>query len=111
MKGLFYILTAYLVGEILSILSGRFMPASVLGMLVLFVALRTKAIKTADVRIASKLLLDNMPLFFVPVGAGLMTAYALIQEHVWAILIAIVASTVLVIISVGLLQQKMKRKI
>lgn len=110
MKGLLYILTAYLIGEVLSILMGRFMPASVLGMLVLFAALRLRAVKTGDVRIASKLLLDNMMLFFVPVGVGLMTSYALIRDHLWAIIVSIVFSTFIVMIVVGRLQQRIGRK-
>ena len=89
---------------------GRFMPASVLGMLVLFAALRFRAVKMPDVRIASKLLLDNMMLFFVPVGVGLMTSYAIIREHLWAILASIVLSTVIVLVVVGRLQQRIGRK-
>lgn len=110
MKGLFYLLAAYLAGEVLSVLTGRFMPASVFGMLVLFLALRLRAVKTADVRIPSKLLLDNMALFFVPAGVGLITAYALIRDHLWAILVALVVSTALVIVFVGRLQQRLNKK-
>lgn len=110
MKGLFYLLLAYLAGEMLSILTGRFMPASVLGMVVLFIALRFKAVKVSDIRVPSRLLLNNMILFFIPAGAGLITVYALIKEHLWGILAALTLSTVLVIVFVGMLQQSMNRK-
>ncbi len=110
MKGLLYMLLAYLAGEILSVLTGRFMPASVLGMVVLFLALRFKAVKVSDIRVSSRLLLNNMTLFFVPAGAGLITVYGLIKEHLWGILSALTISTALVIVLVGMLQQSMNKK-
>lgn len=94
----------------MSMLMNGFMPASVLGMIVLFVALRTKAVKTVDIKLVSRALLDNMVLFFVPVGSGIMVSYALIGQHFWAIVISLLISTVLVIVGVGVLQQKIGRK-
>lgn len=110
MKGLFYILAAYLLGEVFSILIGRFLPASVLGMLILFVALRCKAVKLRDIKIPSRLLLDNMILFFVPVVVGLMSTYVLALEHLWAILVSVLLSTMMVIVVVGHTQQNLGGK-
>lgn len=110
MKGVLYILLAYLAGEILSTLMQGFMPASVLGMIVLFVALRLRIIRAQEVHRVSGTLLHNMLLFFVPVGVGLITSYDLITKHLWAIIISLLLSTVLVIVSVGYIQQKLGRK-
>lgn len=111
MKGLLYILVAYLVGEMLSMLTGRFMPASVLGMLVLFAALRLRVVKSSDVRVPARLILDNMILFFIPVGVGIMTTVSFVGIQFIAIVVSVVASTALTIFTVGLLQQKLGRKL
>lgn len=110
MKGLFYILLAYLLGEVLSVLMKGFIPPSVLGMIILFAALQAKAIKSSDVRVPARLLLDNMILFFIPVSAGIVTSYRLISDHFWAILAALLASTIVVIFTVGRLQQRFGRR-
>lgn len=110
MKGLLYILASYLAGEVLSLLIGGFMPGSVLGMLVLFTLLRTKVIHTRQIRLVSRTLLDNMMLFFVPVGVGVVTSYALIRTHIWAIIISLLLSTAIVIAVVGLCQQKLGKR-
>lgn len=105
MKGLFFILLAYLAGDLLAALLGGFLPGSVLGMLVLFAALRSRAVRAEEVAGIVNLLLDNMMLFFVPVGVGLMTTYSMIGSNLWAILVSLVVSTVLVIVVVGRVQQ------
>lgn len=110
MKGLFYILLCYLLGELLSRLIGGFVPASVLGMLILFIALQIKAIRSRDVRSVSGVLLNNMMLFFVPVSVGLMGVMAVISGNFWAIIIIIVVTTLLIIGTVGWMQQKIGGK-
>lgn len=106
MKGVFYILLSYLCGELISLLIGRFIPGSVLGMLVLFGALQSGAIKSDDVKSFASLLLDNMMLFFVPISVGLMTTFALIGSNLWTITVILIVTTLLVIAVVGWLQQK-----
>lgn len=110
MKGLLYILTAYLIGEILSLATGRFMPASVLGMLVLFAALRFKAVRVSDVSVPARLILNHMILYFIPVGVGIMTTYAIVGAQFWAIITSVLVSTALTIVVVGVMQQKLGRK-
>ena len=110
MKGFFYILCSYLAGEIISVLTGRFMPASVIGMVILFGLLQTRVIKASDVERPAGLLLDNMMLFFVPVAVGMMASFAIIKNHLPAIIISLLISTLLVIMTVGLIQQKLGRR-
>lgn len=102
-------MSAYLIGEVLSALIGGVLPGSVLGMVVLFAALRLRAVKSADVEKVSCLLLNNMLLFFVPVGVGLMVSYKIIGAHVWSIMATLTVSTVVVVAVVGLLHQKQNR--
>ena len=105
MIGLFYLLFFYFLGQCASRLIGGFIPGSILGMLLLFAALCLKIIKAEDVKGAAQFLLNNIVLFFVPISVGLMTSYTLISEHLYAIIVSCVVSTILIISVVGWFQQ------
>ena len=92
MQGIVWILFFYLLGCVVSALTGNFIPGSVVGMLLLFG------------------LLDNMMLFFIPVGVGLIASYSLVSKYLAAILVASIVSTVLVIVVVGMIEQKLEGK-
>ena len=106
----FHILFFYFVGESISHFIHGFIPGSVIGMVLLFLALAFKVVKPCHVNKISKLLTDNMGLFFLPAGVGLMTSIGVIS-HYWAvILISCVISTILVIASVALMQQNFEKR-
>ena len=106
----FYILLFYFAGEAVSIALGGFIPGSVIGMLLLFSALCLKKIKPVKVARISRFLTKYMGMFFIPAGVGLMTTTELLSAHWFAIVIISVVSTVLVILSVAFVQQKMGKK-
>ena len=110
MYGLFLILLFYLLGCLISVLIGNFVPGSVIGMVLLFAALSLKWVRPGAVKRVATFLLDNMMLFFVPVGVGLITSYTLLSRYMLAIIVASLVSTVLVIAVVGLLEQKLESK-
>lgn len=106
----FYILLFYFIGEFISTLIDGFIPGSVIGMVLLFLGLVFKAVKPAKVRRISAVLTDNMGLFFVPAGVGLMTTFGIISQY-WAVIVtASVVSTLLVIATVALIQQKLGKE-
>ncbi|MDR2936347.1 MAG: CidA/LrgA family protein [Rikenellaceae bacterium] len=111
MVGLFYILLFYLLGMGISRLTGGIIPSSVIGMVLLFLALVLKVIRPGDVRQAARFILNNMVLFFIPVSVGLIDAWGLIAGNFWPFLTACIVSTVLVIGAVGLTQQGMDRSL
>ncbi|MDY6121907.1 MAG: CidA/LrgA family protein [Porphyromonas sp.] len=104
----FYILLFYALGEGLSLLIGRFVPGSVLGMLLLFLALHLGLIRTSKVDSASTFLTDNMGLFFVPAGVGLITQIDLLRQYWAAITVSMFISTAVVLWVVAFAQQKME---
>ena len=110
MIGLFYLLLFYFLGECVAHLTGRVVPGSVIGMVLLFAALYFKLIRKEQVRGAATFLLDNILLFFIPVCVGLMTAWPLVSEHWLAILVSCVLSTLLIIAVVGHLQQGLEKR-
>ena len=110
MYGIFLILLFYLLGCFVAALIGNFVPGSVIGMILLFCALSLKWVRPGHVKKVSMFLLDNMMLFFIPVGFGLITSYTLLSRYMLAIIVASLVSTVLVIAVVGLVEQKLESK-
>ena len=110
MYGIFLILLFYLLGCFVAALIGNFVPGSVIGMILLFCARSLKWVRPGHVKKVSMFLLDNMMLFFIPVGVGLITSYTLLSRYMLAIIVASLVSTVLVIAVVGLVEQKLESK-
>ena len=110
MYGIFLILLFYLLGCFVAALIGNFVPGSVIGMILLFCALSLQWVRPGHVKKVSMFLLDNMMLFFIPVGVGLITSYTLLSRYMLAIIVASLVSTVLVIAVVGLVEQKLESK-
>ena len=110
---IFYILFFYFLGEVISTFIHSFIPGSVIGMVLLFLALAFKIIDADNVKKVAKVLTDNMGLFFLPAGVGLMTSINIISNFWPIILLTCLISTILVIAAVALTQQgfeKHKRK-
>ena len=101
MTGIMWILIFWLAGNVVSYLTGNIVSGNVLGMLLLFAALKMRAVNPETVRPAAKFLTSNMALCFVPFGVGLIISYRAIADNVWAIAVAAVVSTVLVLVSTG----------
>lgn len=110
LKEVFYILFFYFTGEFISHFIDGFIPGSVIGMILLFLALLLKWVKPAKVKKISTLLTDNMALFFLPAGVGLMNSLGIISQYWVVIVTASVVSTVLVIATVALVQQKLGKE-
>ena len=106
----FYILFFYFTGEFISYFIDGFIPGSVIGMVLLFLALAFKVVKPNKVKELSTLLTENMGLFFLPAGVGLMNSLGIISQYWVVIVTASVISTILVIASVALIQQKLGKE-
>ncbi len=109
-KGLFYIFLFYYIGELVSMLINGFVPGSVIGMILLFVALFFKILNPENVRGAATVIVKNMAIFFVPAAVGLMVYGDLIMKSLPLIIVAIGVSTVLTIISVALTQEHLEKR-
>ena len=101
----FYILFFYFTGEFISYFIDGFIPGSVIGMVLLFLALAFKVVKQLSTRLT-----ENMGLFFLPAGVGLMNSLGIISQYWVVIVTASVVSTILVIASVALIQQKLGKE-
>lgn len=107
-KGLFYIFLFYFTGEIVSKLVGGFIPGSVLGMILLFLALYFKLIHPDNVKSTATVITKNMSIFFIPAAVGLMAYGEVFSKSIWAIVFGIGISTILTIIVVAVVQEKIE---
>ncbi|MFP4508741.1 MAG: CidA/LrgA family protein [Spirochaetota bacterium] len=103
--GIFYLFVFLSAGELVSH-AGVPLPGNVIGMILITIALATGMLKPERIRSASNLLLDNLAFLFVPPGVGIMVHAELIRDHWLSISIAVVVSTVLVLVVVGRIQQR-----
>lgn len=111
MTGILCILLFWLIGNGLSDLTGNVVSGNVIGMVLLFAALKFRLVNPETVRPAAKFLTSNMALCFVPFGVGLIVSYRAITANLWAIAVSAVVSTVLVLVCTGHVTQWLyKRK-
>lgn len=80
-----------MVGEILNKFIPLPVPAGVYGLFILLGLLCTKAVRLSDVAATGNLLLDLMPLMFIPAAVGLIEKF----EELKAILVPFIVITVL----------------
>ena len=99
------IISISFVGEILNKIVPLPIPASIYGIVILFVLLCTKVIKVSDVREVSKFLIEIMPIMFVPPAAGLLETWGIVQTGLWQYLLLTIISTVIVMAVSGLVTQ------
>lgn len=77
-------------------------PASVLGMMIMFLAFRMKWLPLSAVEEMGQWLTSNMAIFFVPAGVGLMTQFSHLTGNIWWQLLVIIGiTTALMMIIVG----------
>lgn len=109
-KQLSWIFLFSLIGEVLSILIASFIaiPGSVIGLVLLFLALQLNVLKVEQVDEVGTWLTNNMGIFFVPAGVGLMTNFGVLADTWWQLLIIMVVTTILMMIFVGKVVQSVK---
>jgi holin-like protein len=105
-KALFYIFGFLLAGELIRYIFNIPVAGNIIGMLLIFLALRLKWIKLEDVKPASDKLIKYLILFFIPYGVGLMVYYDIIQGHLIPISIAVVISTIISFYITGVIMEK-----
>lgn len=78
-KQLFLILFISFLGEILKYVLPFPVPASIYGLLILFICLETGWLKLGSVEETAKYLVEIMPLMFIPAGVGLLESWGALQ--------------------------------
>lgn len=110
LKQFLIILSISFIGELLKYFIPLPIPASIYGMVILFVCLLTKVIKLEYVREAGHFLIDIMPVMFIPAGVGLMTSVDAIKPFIVPICIITFVTNITVMVVTGRVSQLVIRK-
>lgn len=93
----FLIIAAFaLIGELLHWFIPLPIPASIYGIVLLFIALELKWVKVSDIREVSSFLIAVMPIMFIPAAAGLMESWGAVKSSVWEYTLITIVSTFVV---------------
>ncbi len=96
LKQLLIILAISFVGEALKYFLPLPIPASIYGMVLLFILLLTGVVKLDDVQDVGKFLIEIMPVMFIPAGVGLMASWGVLKPMLVPVVVIIVVSLVFV---------------
>ncbi len=104
-KQFLIILAISLIGEMLNFFIPLPVPASIYGILILFVCLQTRVIKLSQVSETGKFLIEIMPIMFIPAAVGIIDSWDLMRDSVIEYIILLVVSTIVVMVCSGLVTQ------
>ncbi len=104
-KQFIIIIALSFIGELLHALIPFPIPASIYGILLLFMLLERKVLRLDDVNEVSSFLIFIMPLLFVPAAVGLIDAWDELRASLTAYVTIIVAVTLIVMVATGLITQ------
>ena len=100
-KQFILILAISFAGELLKYLLPLPVPASIYGMVLMFLALLTGVIKLEHVRETGKFLIEIMPLMFIPAGVGLMSSWSTLKPLLFPVAVITVVTIVTVMVASG----------
>lgn len=104
------IVTISFVGEILNYVLPLPIPASIYGIVILFVGLKMKWISLKSVKETGDFLVQIMPLMFIPAAVGLVDSWGILRENLLAYVVIIVVTTILVMGITGVVTQIVIRR-
>lgn len=109
-KQAFIIIMITLIAEVLSHTLPLPLPASIYGMVILFICLMTGVIKLDQVESVGEWLIAVMPAMFVVPGAGFITSWSSLQPHLlsWSVIISV--TTIVIMAVAGLLAQYLQNR-
>ena len=95
------------IGEALKYVLPLPIPASIYGLVLMFVLLETKVLKVEAVQEAGKFLIEIMPVMFIPAGVGLLNAWDTLKPVLIPIIVILFVSTIVVMGVSGKVTQTM----
>lgn len=101
LKQFLIILVISLIGELLNKLLPLPVPASIYGMVILFIGLLSGVIKLSSVKEAGSFLIEIMPVMFIQAGVGLMSSWLNLKPIIIPVCIITVAAIFTVMIVSG----------
>ena len=94
------------ISEIISKFLPVKIPASIIGIIILFTLLQTKLIKIEELETVGNYLIKIMPLLFIPAGVSLIKFLPELKSIALPIVCAVTISTAIVMVAVGKITQR-----
>ena len=89
------------VGETLRFLLPFPVPASIYGLVLMFVLLLTKTVRLEDTEKTGSFLIEIMPVMFIPAGVGLIASWEKLKPVLLPVCVITIASTIIVMAVTG----------
>lgn len=99
LKAILVVFGCLFIGQVIIALTNLPLPPSVIGLVVLFLALQSGLVKLATVEKLAKVLMDYLVLLVIPACISIMQYLDIIRDDLWVLLVGVGVSTVLVLIS------------
>jgi holin-like protein len=99
------ILLISFIGEVLNKLLDLPIPASIYGLIIMLICLETKIIKIEKIEKVANLLLELMPIMFIPASVGIIAVGNEVKNIVLPISIIIFLTTIIVMVTTGKVTQ------
>lgn len=107
---LMIIFSISLMGEALSFLFHLPIPGSIIGLILLFLALQFKVLRLRHVQMVGNFLLANMTILFLPPAVGIMEKFQVILPYLFPIALIIVGALVINVIVIALVVSFIKNR-
>ena len=105
LKQFLIILTISFIGEILNRFVPLPVPASIYGIVIMFLCLLLKIIKLEQVKDAADFLIAIMPVMFIPAAVGLIDSFEILRPSLLAYITITVITTIVVMAAAGTVTQ------
>lgn len=107
----FLIIMAFsFLGELLHHFIPLPVPASIYGILLLFLALELKVLKVSDIKETSSFLIAIMPIMFLPPAVGVLESWEMLRTSLFPFITVTLVSTVVVMAVAGRVTQRIIRR-
>jgi holin-like protein len=100
-RGFLIILLFLSFGKLISAFLPIPFPASIIGLILLFMALSTSLVKAEWITMSGDFILKYMALLFIPIGVGLLNYFDLIISHWLVIICSLLFTTLFIMFVVG----------
>lgn len=99
------ILGVSFLGEVLNFLLPLPVPASIYGLVIMFILLLTGALKVENIKETSDFFLATMPILFIVAGVGVIDYWDIIKPRLIPAIIIMLVVTVIIMVATGRITQ------
>ncbi|MDO5109711.1 MAG: CidA/LrgA family protein [Erysipelotrichaceae bacterium] len=101
LKQFLLIILVTCIGEIIRYVVPLPIPASIYGLVLMFILLYTGVIKLDQVKTAAQFLIEIMPVMFIPAAVALMDSWSALQPILIPALVTIIVCNIVVMVVTG----------